>query len=86
MIEFIYPVFFWILVLEVAIFCFLNLPSPRGWKGAVVKFINTNVYVKKFLKVHFWLCLIACFFFYDCYQTEARYKKEKDRLKSTSMG
>ena len=86
MIEFIYPVFFWILVLEVAIFCFLNLPSPRGWKGAVVKFINTNVYAKKFLKVHFWLCLIACFFFYDCYQTEARYKKEKDRLKSTSMG
>ena len=67
MIEFIYPVFFWILVAEVMLFSFLNMPSPRGWKAAVVRFINTNFYVQKFLKMHLWLCIAALFFFYDCY-------------------
>lgn len=86
MIEFIYPVFFWILVIEVAIFSFLNLPSPKGWKGAVVKFVNTNIYVKKFLKVHLWICLLALFFFYDSYTTEQKLGKEKDRIKHGSGG
>jgi hypothetical protein len=86
MIEFIYPVFFWILVIEVAIFSFLNLPSPKGWKGAVVKFINTNIYVKKFLKVHLWICLLALFFFYDSYTTEQKLGREKDRIKHGAGG
>jgi hypothetical protein len=86
MIEFIYPVFFWILVIEVAIFSFLNLPSPKGWKGTVVKFINTNIYVKKFLKVHLWICLLALFFFYDSYTTEQKLGKEKDRIKHGAGG
>jgi hypothetical protein len=84
MIEFIYPVFFWFLVVEVVLFSFLNLPSPKGWKGAVVNFLNTNIYVQKILKAHLWLCITALFFFYDCYTTEARFKKEKDALKSSS--
>lgn len=86
MIEFIYPVFFWILVLEVFIFCFLNLPSPKGWKGAVVRFVNTNKYVKQFLKVHFWICFLALFFFYDSYNTEQKLSKEKDRIKHGAGG
>jgi hypothetical protein len=86
MIEFIYPVFFWILVIEVAIFSFLNLPSPKGWKGTVVKFINTNIYVKKFLKVHLWICLLALFFFYDSYTTEQKLGREKDRIKHGAGG
>ena len=86
MIEFIYPVFFWILVIEVAIFSFLNLHSPKGWKGAVVKFINTNIYVKKFLKVHLWICLLALFFFYDSYTTEQKLGREKDRIKHGAGG
>ena len=86
MIEFIYPVFFFFFVIEVAIFSFLNLPSPKGWKGAVVKFINTNIYVKKFLKVHLWICLLALFFFYDSYTTEQKLGREKDRIKHGAGG
>ena len=86
MIEFIYPIFFWILVAEVVLFCFLNLPSPKGWKGAVVKFINTNRQVQKFLKFHLWICSAALFFFYDCYTTEIKYKEEKNDMKHSTMG
>ncbi len=73
--QFVYILFFWILVLEVILFSFLNLPSPRGWKGAVVKFLNTNKGIKKFLKVHFWLCIIALVFFFDAYSSEQKYKQ-----------
>jgi hypothetical protein len=69
----------------VLLFSFLNLPSPRGWKGAVVNFINTNLFVQKILKLHLWLCIAALFFFYDCYTTEARFKKEKNSLKTSSV-
>ena len=75
MLELVYILFFWILVIEVAIFSFLNLPSPRGWKGAVVKFLNTNPNIRKFLKIHLWLCIIALVFFFDSYTSEAKYKK-----------
>lgn len=75
MIEFVYTIFFFILALEVAIFGFLNLPSPKGWKGAVVKFINTNQSIRKFLKVHLWLMMVAAFFLYDCFSSEEKLKK-----------
>jgi hypothetical protein len=73
MIQFIYPFFFWILVLQVLLFCFLNLPTPHGWKGAVSKFLTTNPKVRKLLKLHIWICLVALIFFYDSYTTEQKF-------------
>jgi hypothetical protein len=69
MIEAIYAIFFWILVLEVLVFMFLNMPTPRGWKAKVIKFLIHNKTLKTIMKIHLGCCFIAALFFYDCYRT-----------------
>jgi hypothetical protein len=69
MLEFIYILFFWILVLEIVVFLFLNMPSPKGWKGPVIRFLTTNKTVKQLLKIHLGLCVVAAFFFWDLMNT-----------------
>lgn len=70
MIEAIYIIFFWILVLEVLLFMFLNMPTPRGWKSKIIKFLINNKSIKTIMKLHLGCCFVAALFFYDCYRTE----------------
>lgn len=86
MIEAVYVVFFWILVLEVIVFCFLNMPTPRGWKSKVIKVLTTSATVKTLMKIHLGCCLLAGLFFYDCYRTENMFQEEKHKLKYEGHG
>lgn len=86
MIEFIYVVFFWLIVVQVAIFAFLNIPSPVGWRATLIRFINTNSYIRVFLRYHLWLCIISAFFFYDSYGTEKSFLNEIHNIKNTTEG
>lgn len=91
MIEFIYVIFFWLIVLQVGIFAFLNIPSPGGWRATLIRLINTNKYIQVFLRYHLWLCIISGFFFYDSYGTERSFLNEIHNIKtavesSTAVG
>jgi len=68
MFDLVYSVFFMILLLEVGLFLFMNLPTPKGWKGKIVKFLNTNKSIKTIMKVHLGCCLLSAIFFMDCYK------------------
>jgi hypothetical protein len=86
MIEFIYVIFFWLIVLQVGIFAFLNVPSPASWRATLIMFINTNKYIRVFLRYHLWLCIISAFFFYDSYGTERSFLNEIHNIKASSDG
>lgn len=81
MFELVYTLFFFVLILEVVVFLFLNLPTPRGWKGVIIRFLNTNKHIRTLMRGHLGLCLIAAFFMYDCYRQEKKYNDEKQVLK-----
>jgi hypothetical protein len=81
MFEVAYLLFFFILCLEVVLFLFLNLPTPRGWKSVVVRFINTNPHVATIIRAHIGLCIIAGVFYFNCYHEESRYRHEKDHVR-----
>lgn len=66
MFEVAYTLFFFVFILEVAIFLFLNMPTPRGWKAVVIKFLNTNPKVKTILKAQIGFCVLAAFFLVNC--------------------
>ena len=85
MIEAVYLIFFWILVVEVVVFCFLSI-TPVKWKGKVVKVLTTSSIVKTLMKAHLGCCLLAALFYYDCYSTETRFQEEKHRLKHEGHG
>ena len=79
-------VFFWLIVLQVAVFGFLNIPSPVSWRAKLIKFISTNTYVRIILRYHLWLCIISAFFFYDMYGTEKSFLNEVLNIKQQSDG
>lgn len=81
MFELIYTGFFFLLVLEVILFLFLNLPTPKGWKGKIICFLNQNKSVKNIMRIHLGCCLIAGLFLVDCYQLGNKFKKDKKALK-----
>jgi hypothetical protein len=60
---------------------FLNLPSPKGWKGAVVKYLTSSNAVKNLIKGHLIICSLAAIFFYDCMRTENKFRIQKDEYK-----
>jgi energy-converting hydrogenase Eha subunit F len=70
-----------VLVLEVIIFVFLSLPTPKGWKAKITNFLNNNKSIKNIMKVHLGLCLIAGLFLFDCYNQGSKFKKDKKALK-----
>ena len=84
MFELVYTLFFWMMVLTIFFFCFLNLPTPKGWKGAVIKFLTTNTTVKNLLKLHLLLLVVACFFFLDLRSAENKFRA--DKIKVEGMG
>jgi len=81
MFEVAYTLFFFVLVLEVALFLFLNMPTPRGWKSVVVKFLNTNPTVKTILRAQVGFCVIAALFLVNCQSQERRYMAEKHSVR-----
>lgn len=81
MFELAYSFFFVVLLFEVVVFLFLNLPTPHGWKAVIIKFLNTNKHVKSVMRLHLGCCLLAGFFYYDCYRQEAKYSLDKAEVR-----
>jgi hypothetical protein len=81
MFELIYTAFLWVLVAEVVVFLFLTLPTPRGWKGVVVNFLNTNKSVQYLRKAHLGFCVIACLFLWESFNSGSKYTQEKQLAK-----
>ena len=82
MFELIYTAFLWVLVAEVVVFLFLTLPTPRGWKGTVISFLNTNKSVQHLRKAHLGFCIIACLFLWESLNSGAKYTGEKQLAKN----
>ena len=82
MFEIIYSIFFVVLVAEVVLFLFLTLPTPRGWKGTVVNFLNTNTTVQTIRKAHLGFCLIAAFFLWDSTSSGNQFREIKEHAKT----
>lgn len=82
MFELIYSIFFVVLIVEVVIFLFLTLPTPKGWKGIVVNFLNTNRSVQYLRKVHLGFCVIAALFLWDSLSNTAKFKDNKEQAKA----
>jgi hypothetical protein len=81
MINLAYIAFTYILIGEVIIFLLLTLPTPAGFKSALVRqFMGSNLR-SKLMWVHLALCILAGVFFLDLAQTEVNYAAEKDRLR-----
>ena len=73
--------FFFGLIVEVVLFLFLNLPTPRGWKSVIVRFLNTNPKVKSIMRAHLGFCLLAGVFFFNLHREENKYREEKHSVK-----
>jgi hypothetical protein len=81
MFELIYTGFFFILVIEVLLFLFLNLPTPKGWKGRTINFLSQNQSVRTLLKIHLGCCVLSALFFVDCMNRESKFQVDKDLAK-----
>ena len=81
MFDFIYTGFFLALVAEALLFAFLTLPTPRGWKGKVVNFLNTSKSVHALRKMHLMFCLIALIFLFQAYSNQEKFSHEKHEAK-----
>lgn len=87
MFDLIYSAFFFVLLAEGLIFMFLTLPTPRGWKGKVVSFLNTNQSVKSLKKIHLGFCILVFIFLLQSYGSQDKYRMEKNTAKkSDSIG
>ncbi len=65
MFELIFGVFFILMLAEVGLFLFLNLPVPKRWKSAIFRAVAESHSLKTFLKVQLLLCLMAGLFYYE---------------------
>jgi hypothetical protein len=70
------------LVAEVLVFLFLTLPTPKGWKGVVVNFLNTNPKVQSLRKLHLGFCLIAALFLWDSLSNSSKFIEGKEQAKA----
>lgn len=69
MFQFIYSLFFLILLIEIAVFLFLNLPVPKGWKQYFFEEVISNENIKKIIKIQIGICIISLFFYLDLTKT-----------------
>lgn len=65
MFEFIFGAFFLLMIAEVALFLFLNLPFPKEWKSGIFKAVYRSKSLNTFLKIQLLLCVLAGLFYYD---------------------
>lgn len=77
MIDAVYLIFFWLLVLEVIIFFIISMPLPDRFKRKVVNTVTQSQLMNLILKIHLGSCVLAGLFFLDLYQTERKYTDEK---------
>jgi hypothetical protein len=82
MFEIIYSIFFVVLVAEVVVFLFLTLPTPRGWKGTVINFLNGNPTVQTIRKAHLGFCVIAAFFLWDSMNSGHKFREIKEHARA----
>jgi hypothetical protein len=86
MIDAIYFIFFWVLILQVVLFLFLNLPFPHSLKKGLVSCLTSSTVMMMIMRIHLGSCFLAAFFFVDLYQTENHFTEEKNRLKIEGHG
>ena len=65
MFEFIFGAFFILMVAEVALFLFLNLPFPKEWKSGIFKAVYRSKSLNTFLKIQLLLCVLSGLFNYE---------------------
>lgn len=64
------------------VFLFLNIPTPKGWKGKIVKFLHSNEQVKAIIKAQMGICLLAALFLVDSYRQESKLRLEKEAVRA----
>lgn len=69
MFDFVYGIFFIIMIFEMFLFLFLNLPFPKTWKGGVLQKFATSETGRAFVKVQLVLCLLVVIFYVDLHTT-----------------
>lgn len=87
MFEIIYVAFFGLMIAEVVLFLFLNLPIPKLWKSFIYKTVKDSQGIKTFLKVQILLCILAGLFYIDLGGQEKVLSSQKKQLRNkNSMG
>lgn len=84
MFEVIFIAFFLLMVAEVLLFLFLNLPFPKSWKSAIFRKVAESESLKTFLKVQLLLCILAGLFYMDMSSQEQNYASQKHKLRTKS--
>ena len=87
MFDLVYQVMFGVMVIEMIIFLFLNLPFPKTWKHGFFDNLTTSSFFKNAFKIQVVLCLVVIFLYVDLSRTESLYLRDKKRMKDkTNMG
>ena len=86
MIDAVYILFFWLLILEVLLFLLLALPLPDVIRRNIVAAFTSTKFMAAVMKLHLATCFLAALFYVDLYQTENVYSEEKNRLKMDTHG
>ena len=87
MFDLIYLAFFFLMIAEMVLFVFLNLPFPKTWKSGVFQQIADSKAVHTVFKIQMVLCLMVLLFFVDLHRTENMYLRDKRKLKEkTNLG
>ena len=84
MFDLIYVAFFFIMIAEMVLFLFLNLPFPKSWKGSVIAGLAGNPTARTFFKIQLLLCLLVLVFYVDLSRSERMFLADKNRLQSKS--
>lgn len=87
MFDFIYVTFFFLMLAEMVLFIFLNLPFPKTWKAGIIEGLAGSPTAKSLFKVQLVLCLLVLLFYVDLGRSEKLFQGEKNKLRSkTNMG
>lgn len=87
MFDLIYVAFFFLMVAEMVLFLFLNLPFPKAWKKGIFLSLADSSTARTLFRAQLALCLLVVIFYVDLARTERMYFADKNKLKSkTSMG
>jgi hypothetical protein len=81
MFDIIYRGFFILMIVEIILFVFLNLPFPKTWKAGIFDKLATSSSVRMAFNVQLILCLMVLFFYVDLHRSEALFLKDKRKLR-----
>ncbi len=70
MFDLIYGGFFLLMVAEMGLFVFLNLPFPKSWKASIHSTLGNSNFVRTFVKIQIVLCILVVIFYIDLSRTE----------------